>query len=144
MQEQGIGDQLCGTSISHEDRICIASINKQPNNYLHSAPICFPTGRIRYCDRICFVQEQGLGDRLREESVYISQVSTISSWHFCTSMFTNGHNCGLFQIKIHARPGCGRLLTQLFGQYWKYQQLALDTSALYTYLFPNRQKCGLW
>ena len=50
-QEQGLGDKWCGISIEREDCVCIACLNNQPNNSLHSAPIYPPTDISGDCAR---------------------------------------------------------------------------------------------
>ena len=58
-------------------------------------------------------------------------------------MFYNGNSCSYPQMRIYARPVCGRLLAWEFDQYCKSQQPALGNSALCTSLFSNGHKCGL-
>ena len=46
-------------------------------------------------------------------------------------------------MKIHVRPGCGRLILQGFGQYRRSQQPTLETSAICDSLYSNVWNYGL-
>ena len=85
VQEQGLGYQWCGISIKHEDCVCIASLNKQPNNSLHSAPLCFLTYRSGYCARL-FLQDQGLGDCSLKKYLYIASLNNQPLTHLHISV----------------------------------------------------------
>ena len=91
--------QGCWISIARKDSVYIASLNNYTLTPLHFAPLSLPNDRSVLCAR----QEFTVFGRYCK-----SQQTALDTSSICASLFTKGHNCGLFQTGICARPGRGR------------------------------------